>query len=169
MKRLVMCALLAGCGMPIPTEGATKCAANVYLEVGVGGPVLDCAAAMSVVRTTLQETGIDVTREAGVVEFMAGETLESLGHPNAWGATQAGGIAVSARHANTLIHEAYHLHDGGNGHCNWSVDKIPTFERNYVAGSFDDACRHVHCSSTVLWSDSTGQFFGNRYVCTPIP
>ncbi len=170
MKRLVMCALLAaGCGLPIPTDGATECGRKVYLEVGVDTalPLFGCPGALSEVRNAEQIVGVDMA--SVTVEFMAGETLESIGHANAWGATQAGTVAVVATHANTMIHEAFHVRDGQSDHCNWSVDKLPTLEANYVGGSFDDKCRHVHCTSTNAWQDGTGQWFGNRYECTPIP
>lgn len=165
MKRLVMCALLAaGCGLPLPTEGATLCAFKVYLEVGAN---LTCDQALSYMRTAQQETGVDVFKDASVVEFMAGHDLGEIGWPNAWGRTQGSDIAVTAERGNTLIHEAMHLHD--HSHCNWSRNgNMAILERNYVGGSFDDECARVHCTTTNAWHDSTGQWFGNRYVCTPL-
>ena len=107
--------------------------------------------------------------DAGVVEFMAGDNLASLGHSNAWGLTEMGSIAVPARHSVSLIHEAFHLHDNGNAHCNWSdPTRIAVFEKYNVAGSFDDQCKHVHCTSTRLWTDTNGQQYGNTYICTPL-
>ena len=168
MKRLVMCALLAsGCGLPLPTEGATDCGSKTYLEAGVD-PRLTCDVALSLVRDAQQETGVDVVREANIVEFMRGNDLGELGYPQAWGRTQDGDVAVVGSHGNTIIHEALHLRYGYN-HCDWSVKYLPILERNYVGGSFDDDCQHVHCTTTHAWQDSTGQFYGNMYVCTPIP
>ena len=171
MKRLVVCALLAaGCGgLPIPTPGATRCADNVYLEVGVGpgvAPEFTCADALSQVRAAEQETGVNLRTDASVIEFMAGDNLAQIGHPTAIGACMGDTIAASARHSNSLIHEALHLAD--HSHCNWSKKYLPLFERNYVGGSFDDTCAGVHCTSTRAWQDSRGQWFGNAYVCTPL-
>ena len=163
----IVCALLAtaaaGCGLPIPTDGATNCGRNVYLEVGVSD--LTCAQARQYVELGEEEVGVNLSRLT--VEFMAGEDLRELGQPNAWGRWQPGTIAVTSFVAISVVHEALHER-WGSGHCNWSTRFVPLFNSIGVPGSFDDECANVHCTSTTFWTDAAGQGRGAGYVCKPL-
>jgi hypothetical protein len=137
-------AILAGCGLPIPTPGATACSDHVFIEAGVTS--LDCAGALAAVRTA--EGAADVSLDDANVEFMAGDDLGEFGLSEAIGRREAGTIAVLAAFPTILVHEALHFRDGDGGHCGWSAPaRLALFDRYNSPGSYRDDCAGVVCSS----------------------
>lgn len=154
-------ALASGCGLPLPLENAERCETNLYRAP-------DAAQNCSVVTRWRDHasdvTGVDLRRVLIYVSDQS--TAAEIGHPDAWGVTQAGTVYIANRQLPTLIHEAYHVANGSPGHCDWSHTHIPQFNAEHLAGAFDDTCAHVHCSTSgdVLDADGVNVATGN-YAC----
>lgn len=167
-KSRIVCALLAamatGCGgLPLPTPGAVACSHNVYLEAG---SPLTCEQALTVYDDVQRATGVDMDNGMRVLEFMNAGNLAQFGRDSAIGLTADNDVAVVWNQMTTLYHEVLHLDD--HTHCDWSVKYLDFFNEHRVLGAFVDDCRKVRCQSARMFLDSSGQFTGDQYACTPL-
>ena len=150
----------SGCGLPLPLDNAEKCATNLYRAPG-SAQLCDKVVAGRDLASGV--TGIDLSKVLIYVSDQ--EDGAEVGYPGTWGVTQNGTMWIANRHLRTMVHEAHHAAGGQSGHCDWSVRYLDEFNTYAVAGSFNDDCRHVHCTTTRAWIDADGLFLGDDYVC----
>jgi hypothetical protein len=157
---VALAAMLAACGLPIPTEGATDCERKVYVEKGAP---LECVHALEMVNKSELESGVnmhDVT-----IEFLNSDSVAEFGHANANGYTEAGSVVVPWDAGFSLVHEAFHVRDG-SGHCHWSdPSRLALFDQAQVYGEFYDECVDLTCYSASAYRNAVGQLHGYNYTC----